>query len=134
MVQQKWSGTSVIYVCPLKALLNNLLPRLETYTAWLGRTAALWHGDVTSGARKRILAARPDVLLTTPESLEAMLVSANVDHTSFFSGLRTVVVDEAHAFAGEDRGLASARGPGAAPVRRRASRPARRAVRHGREP
>ncbi|MGW1210296.1 DEAD/DEAH box helicase [Streptomyces sp. NPDC002499] len=104
MVQQKWSGTSVLYVCPLKALLNNLLPRLETYTSWLGRTAALWHGDVTSGTRKRILAARPDILLTTPESLEAMLVSANVDHTSFFSGLRTVVVDEVHAFAGDDRG------------------------------
>ncbi|MEV5956805.1 DEAD/DEAH box helicase [Streptomyces sp. NPDC051987] len=104
MVQQKWSGTSVLYVCPLKALLNNLLPRLETYASWLGRTAALWHGDVTTGARKRILAARPDILLTTPESLEAMLVSANVDHTSFFSGLRTVVVDEVHAFAGDDRG------------------------------
>ncbi|MFE9026589.1 DEAD/DEAH box helicase [Streptomyces iakyrus] len=104
MVSHRWSGTSVLYVCPLKALLNNLLPRLETYTAWLGRTAALWHGDVTSTARKRILAARPDVLLTTPESLEAMLVSANVDHTSFFSGLHTVVVDEVHAFAGDDRG------------------------------
>ncbi|MGW4388483.1 DEAD/DEAH box helicase [Streptomyces sp. NPDC004685] len=104
MVQRRWSDTSVLYVCPLKALLNNLLPRLETYTSWLGRTAALWHGDVTSTARKRILAARPDVLLTTPESLEAMLVSANVDHAAFFSGLRTVVVDEVHAFAGDDRG------------------------------
>ncbi|MFD3676462.1 DEAD/DEAH box helicase [Streptomyces sp. NPDC058613] len=99
-----WTGTSVLYVCPLKALLNNLLPRIETYTSWLGRTAALWHGDTPSGARKRILAARPDVLLTTPESLEAMLVSVNVDHTSFFSGLRAVVVDEVHAFAGDDRG------------------------------
>ncbi|MFF6809243.1 DEAD/DEAH box helicase [Streptomyces sp. NPDC012403] len=104
MTGERWSGTSVLYVCPLKALLNNLLPRWETYTSWLGRTAALWHGDTTAGARKRILAARPDVLLTTPESLEAMLVSANVDHTSFFSGLRAVVVDEVHAFASDDRG------------------------------
>ncbi|ORT59283.1 DEAD/DEAH box helicase [Streptomyces sp. CB03238] len=104
MHAQRWSGTSVLYVCPLKALLNNLLPRVETYTAWLGRTAALWHGDTPAGARRRILAARPDVLLTTPESLEAMLVSVNVDHASFFSGLRAVVVDEVHAFAGDDRG------------------------------
>lgn len=104
MTGERWNGTSVLYVCPLKALLNNLLPRWETYTSWLGRTAALWHGDTTAGTRKRILAARPDVLLTTPESLEAMLVSANVDHTSFFSGLRAVVVDEVHAFAGDDRG------------------------------
>ncbi|MEU1087529.1 DEAD/DEAH box helicase [Streptomyces sp. NPDC005576] len=104
MAKNRWTGTSVLYVCPLKALLNNLLPRLENYTSWLGRTAALWHGDTSAGARKRILAARPDVLLTTPESLEAMLVSANVDRTSFFSGLRAVVVDEVHAFAGDDRG------------------------------
>ncbi|MCX5108386.1 DEAD/DEAH box helicase [Streptomyces sp. NBC_00378] len=104
MTAERWSGTSVLYVCPLKALLNNLLPRLETYTGWLGRTAALWHGDVTAGRRKRILADRPDVLLTTPESLEAMLVSANVDHRAFFSGLQAIVVDEVHAFAGDDRG------------------------------
>ncbi|MFG2669849.1 DEAD/DEAH box helicase [Streptomyces sp. NPDC048445] len=104
MTVERWSGTSVLYVCPLKALLNNLLPRLETYTGWLGRTAALWHGDVTAGRRKRILTDRPDVLLTTPESLEAMLVSANVDHRAFFSGLQAIVVDEVHAFAGDDRG------------------------------
>ncbi|WP_343244298.1 DEAD/DEAH box helicase [Streptomyces sp. SID14446] len=104
MAQDGWTGTSLLYVCPLKALLNNLLPRLETYTSWLGRTAALWHGDVTHSRRKRILRDRPDVLLTTPESLEAMLVSANVDHRAFFSGLRAIVVDEVHAFAGDDRG------------------------------
>ncbi|MET8974393.1 DEAD/DEAH box helicase [Streptomyces sp. NPDC004539] len=104
MAQEKWDGTSILYVCPLKALLNNLLPRLEMYASWLGRTAALWHGDVTAVRRKRILRERPDVLLTTPESLEAMLVSANVDHRAFFSGLRAIVVDEVHAFAGDDRG------------------------------
>jgi ATP-dependent helicase Lhr and Lhr-like helicase len=104
MHSSPWTGTSVLYLCPLKALLNNLLPRVETYSSWLGRGAALWHGDTTSGARKRILADRPDILLTTPESLEAMLVSVNVDHASFFSGLHAVVVDEVHAFAGDDRG------------------------------
>ncbi|MDQ0846071.1 DEAD/DEAH box helicase [Streptomyces sp. V1I6] len=104
MTAEKWQSTSILYVCPLKALLNNLLPRLETYTSWLGRTAALWHGDVTAGRRKRILTDRPDILLTTPESLEAMLVSTNVDHKAFFSGLQSIVVDEVHAFAGDDRG------------------------------
>ncbi|MET8092404.1 DEAD/DEAH box helicase [Micromonospora sp. NPDC005220] len=104
MAQENWSGTSLIYVCPLKALLNNLLPRLETYTGWLGRRTALWHGDVTMGRRRAILRDRPDVLLTTPESLESMLVSAAVDHDSFFGQLRAVVVDEVHAFAGDDRG------------------------------
>jgi ATP-dependent Lhr-like helicase len=104
MEEQRWSGLSVIYVCPLKALLNNLLARLENYTGWLGRRAAIWHGDVTASARQRILREPPDVLLTTPESLEAMLISLKVEHQRFFTDLRSIVVDEMHAFAGDDRG------------------------------
>lgn len=104
MASERWRGTSVLYVCPIKALLNNLLPRLEGYTGWLGRRTALWHGDVTSSQRKQILRQQPDVLLTTSESLESMLVSSNVDHRQFFAGLQAVVVDEVHAFAGDDRG------------------------------
>lgn len=104
MTTAGWSGTSILYVTPLRALLNNLLPRLESYTAWIGRTTALWHGDVGPSERRRILADRPDVLLTTPESIEAMLVSRTLDHTRFFSGLQAVVIDELHSFAGSDRG------------------------------
>ncbi|HEY3556710.1 MAG TPA: DEAD/DEAH box helicase, partial [Kribbella sp.] len=104
MEEHRWTGLSVLYVCPLKALLNNLLPRLETYAGWLGRRVALWHGDVSMNARRGILRDPPDLLLTTPESLEAMLVSVNVDHTQFFAGVRAIVVDEVHAFAGDDRG------------------------------
>ncbi|MEU4983609.1 DEAD/DEAH box helicase [Streptomyces sp. NPDC021969] len=102
--RQGWKGTGILYVAPLKALLNNLHPRLEAYAGWVGRTAELWHGDIASSRRRRILAQRPDMLLTTPESLEAMLVSTHVDHRAFFSGLHSVVVDEVHAFAGDDRG------------------------------
>lgn len=104
MGKENWQGTSVLYVCPIKALLNNLLPRLETYAGWLGRRVALWHGDVSPGQRRQILRERPDVLLTTPESIEAMLVSTKVEHQTFFENLRTVIVDEVHAFAGDDRG------------------------------
>jgi ATP-dependent helicase Lhr and Lhr-like helicase len=104
MTAEGWGAPSLIYLAPLNALLNNLLPRLETYGGWAGRRAALWHGDVTSGARARLLRDPPDVLLTTPESLESMLVSANVDHYRLFGPLRAVVVDEVHAFAGDDRG------------------------------
>jgi ATP-dependent Lhr-like helicase len=104
MDRERWQGLSVIYVCPLKALLNNLLPRLESYTAWLGRSVAVWHGDTTGAGRRAILTAPPDVLLTTPESLESMLVSVHVDHRRLFADLRTVVIDEVHAFGGDDRG------------------------------
>ncbi|NMR20260.1 DEAD/DEAH box helicase [Cellulomonas fimi] len=104
MVAEDWHGVSVLYVTPLRALLNNLHPRLEAYAAWLGRTVGLWHGDVGAGERRRILSDRPDILLTTPESLEAMLVSRRVDHRALLGGVRAVVIDELHAFAGDDRG------------------------------
>ncbi|MFI0467721.1 DEAD/DEAH box helicase [Saccharopolyspora sp. 5N102] len=104
MEEQRWQGLSVLYVCPLKALLNNLQHRLEQYTSWLGRRAGIWHGDITGPARQRILSDPPDILLTTPESLEAMLVSTKVDHGRLLGDVRAIVVDEVHAFAGDDRG------------------------------
>jgi ATP-dependent helicase Lhr and Lhr-like helicase len=104
MSAEGWTGLSVLYLCPLKALLNNLLPRLEVYGAWAGRRVALWHGDTPASRRKSMLTDPPDLLLTTPESLESMLVSASVDHERLFADLRAVIVDEVHAFAGGDRG------------------------------
>jgi ATP-dependent Lhr-like helicase len=104
MAAEGWTGLSALYLCPLKALLNNLLPRLETYGGWTGRRVALWHGDTPASRRKSILSDPPDLLLTTPESLESMLVSVNVDHRRLFADLRVVIVDEVHAFGGDDRG------------------------------
>jgi len=104
MHNQRWDGISVLYICPLKALLNNLIPRIDQYAQWMGRSAAVWHGDVGNPARDRITRDRPDVLLTTPESLESMLVSERVDAAEVLSGVQAVVVDEIHAFAGDDRG------------------------------
>lgn len=104
MVEGNWSGTTILYVTPLRALINNLHSRVSAYCSWLGRTAGLWHGDIGQSDRRSMLADRPDILLTTPESIEAMLVSRRVDHERFLGSVRAVVVDELHAFAGSDRG------------------------------
>ncbi|MFD6390785.1 DEAD/DEAH box helicase [Nocardia sp. NPDC060259] len=104
MTQQHWTGTSVLYLCPLKALLNNLAPRVDGYAQWLGRRAALWHGDVSNAKRDRIRQEHPDILLTTPESLEAMLIGTKTDHNQLLGNIRAVVIDEVHAFARDDRG------------------------------
>lgn len=104
MLSEHWLGASVLYLCPLRALLNNLEPRLARYLGLVGRRVALWHGDVGSTARRRILEDPPDLLLTTPESLEVMLVSPRVDHRRLFADARVVVIDEVHAFGGDDRG------------------------------
>lgn len=95
---------SVIYLAPLRALLNNLLPRLELYAGFVGCRVALWHGDTSQGERARIIADPPDLLLTTPESLEAMLISRRVNQEWLFPNLHSVVIDEVHAFAAADRG------------------------------
>lgn len=104
MLEDDWPPLSVLYLCPLRALLNNLHPRIEQYATLIGRQAGLWHGDVGESAREAIRNEPPDVLLTTPESIEAMLISRKSDHVRMFRNLRTVIVDEIHAFAGDDRG------------------------------
>ncbi|MGJ5080238.1 DEAD/DEAH box helicase [Bradyrhizobium sp. HKCCYLS3013] len=101
---QEWHGLSVLYVCPLKALLNNLAPRLERYAGFLGMRVGLWHGDIGEPARRRMLQDPPQILLTTPESIEAMMISLRVDHVQLLQNVHAIVVDELHAFAGDDRG------------------------------
>src|ERR1035438_173908 len=104
MLVEDWQGLSVLYVCPIRALLNNLEERLSYYAGLVGRSCGLWHGDVSQAVKSRILAEPPDILLTTPESLEALLISNRTDKPHFFGSAKVVVVDEIHAFAGDDRG------------------------------
>ena len=104
MLSENWHGLSVLYVCPIRALLNNLESRLSFYAGLVGRTCGLWHGDVAQAAKSRTLAEPPDILLTTPESLEALLISRRTDRFFFFGSVRAIVIDEIHAFAGDDRG------------------------------
>jgi ATP-dependent Lhr-like helicase len=104
MLGDGWNGLSVLYICPIKALLNNLDTRLQRYCSLLGRRSALWHGDVKTAVRKRIVSDPPDCLLTTPESIEAMLVSSTINAHELFRQVKVIIVDEVHAFAGDDRG------------------------------
>lgn len=104
MMSQEWRGLSVLYLCPIKALLNNLHVRLSQYCSWIGRSVALWHGDVGDKDKNAIRRAPPDILLTTPESLEVLLTSKRSDPLAIFANVRVVIVDELHAFAGDDRG------------------------------
>lgn len=104
MLKESWPGTSVLYICPIKALLNNIEHRLTHYAGLVGRTVEVWHGDVSQSRKKKALKEAPDILLTTPESIEGMLISVRVDCQAWFGNLRAVVVDELHAFAADDRG------------------------------
>ncbi|MFW6031434.1 MAG: DEAD/DEAH box helicase [Myxococcota bacterium] len=104
MNDEDWRPVSVLYLSPIRALLNNQEERVRAYAGLIGRRAFKWHGDVTASARKAFLREPADILLTTPESLEAMLMSTRVPVRELFTGLRAVVIDEIHAFADDDRG------------------------------
>jgi ATP-dependent Lhr-like helicase len=104
MLSEDWRGLTILYVCPIRALLNNLEDRLSYYAGLVGRRCGLWHGDVSQAAKSKTLADPPDILLTTPESLEALLISRRTDRFFFFGDTKVVIIDEIHAFAGDDRG------------------------------
>lgn len=104
MLGEGWRGLSVLYLCPLKALLNNLEPRLSALATLFGRRVGVWHGDVGAADKRRWLREPPDLLLITPESIEALLIGTQVQPRHWFADLRAVIVDELHAFAADDRG------------------------------
>jgi ATP-dependent Lhr-like helicase len=104
MVENEPEGVGALYIAPLKALLNNQADRLGRYTEMVGLQRFVWHGDTPDHSRRQFLRDPAALLMTTPESLEVMLVSQRVDAVTLFADLRTVVIDEVHALAGTDRG------------------------------
>ncbi len=104
MVEKPPESVSALYIAPIKALLNNQAARLGTYTEMVGLRRFLWHGDVGQADRKKFINDPAALLMTTPESLEVMLMSARVPAPRLFSDLRFIVIDEVHAMAGTDRG------------------------------
>jgi ATP-dependent Lhr-like helicase len=95
---------SVLYVCPIRALLNNQEDRLQSYARMVGLDVFKWHGDVADSKKQRFRQSPGHILMTTPESLEVMMISERTDAKALFSGLSAVIIDEVHAFAADDRG------------------------------
>lgn len=99
----KTGGFKVLYVAPLKALLNDLALRVVPYAKMCYLEAFKWHGDVNQSEKINQMTFPSDILLTTPESLEAILLRKSNWH-ELFGALETVVIDEAHYFALTERG------------------------------
>lgn len=96
-------GVRILYLAPLRALLNNLELRIQEYASVCGLEAFKWHGDVNQAEKLEALQRPPQVLITTPESVEAILLR-KASWRAFFAPLTAVVIDEAHSFAFGDRG------------------------------
>lgn len=107
------SGTTVLYVSPLKALAVDVERNLRTPLTGITRVAerhgvpapsisvGVRSGDTTPSQRRAMLSKPPDILITTPESLFLMLTSAARET---LASVRTVIVDEVHAVAATKRG------------------------------
>lgn len=92
----------LLYVTPLRALNRDLEQRLVGLVAEVGLRAAVRHGDTPPSERTRQSRRPPDLLLTTPETLQVLLVGRHL--RAALREVRTVVVDEVHELVGSDRG------------------------------
>ncbi len=97
-------GYDVLYISPLKALINDQYRRLIDMTSGTSIQVTPWHGDIDASRKTRSLKNPSGILIITPESLESFLVNRNTSVKAAFGKLKYVVVDELHAFIGNERG------------------------------
>lgn len=93
---------SVLYITPLRALNRDLYSRLVYFATRLGINIAVRHGDTSKSERARQAKAPPDILITTPETLQILLLGKNL--REHLKNIRAVIVDEVHEFAVSERG------------------------------
>ena len=103
--QSPSDSIGVMYIGPLKALINDQFERLNELLEDQDIPVWPWHGDVSQTTKKKALKTAQSILQITPESLEALLMRHPGDARRLFSDLRFIVIDEIHALMGEDRGL-----------------------------
>ncbi|MDN2583394.1 DEAD/DEAH box helicase [Aquibium sp. ELW1220] len=105
VADRKGRGFSVLYVSPLKALINDQFRRLDKLTERLEIDTVRWHGDAPQSAKQRARRDPRGVVLITPESIEAMLIRRPGDAKAMLGSLDFIVIDELHAFLKGPRGL-----------------------------
>ena len=103
LVSEGHEGISLLYVTPMRALNRDMLKRLQIWCGRLGLSVDIRHGDTPQAQRTRQSAHPPDVMVTTPETLQAILPGRRMREN--LSHLKAVVVDELHNLVESKRGV-----------------------------
>lgn len=96
-------GVACLYISPLKALINDQEDRFREFCVPTSLNVMKWHGDVPKGDRGWKDGEPPHFLMITPESLEVLLQEKIL--SSDLRRVRTVIIDELHAFVESERGV-----------------------------
>ena len=94
----------VLYIAPLKALINDQFGRLLELCEEQGIAVSRWHGDVPQTQKRKLLRKPSGILQITPESLESLMINKHMEIPSLFGDLRFIVIDEIHSLLRGDRG------------------------------
>lgn len=99
------SSVGILYISPLKALINDQFKRLEQLILDSGIPVCKWHGDASVSKKNALIKNPSGILQITPESLESLLINKRGACLKLFGDLRYVIIDEVHHFMRDVRGV-----------------------------
>ncbi|MEM9543369.1 MAG: DEAD/DEAH box helicase [Cyanobacteria bacterium P01_E01_bin.42] len=102
--EQPAQTIGVLYISPIKALINDQFERLNDLLQQSHTRVFAWHGDIPSSRKRKLLESPSGILQITPESLESLLINHYSTLMRLFCDLRFIVIDEIHSFMDSERG------------------------------
>ena len=101
-LKEEWSGMSILYITPLRALNRDVDRRLDEITQAVGLRLGLRHGDTTQSERNKQVRNPPNIMITTPETFQIMFTGSKL--RELLKSVQAVVIDELHEMADGERG------------------------------